>query len=209
MVALRACFAVAVLTAGGVASANPILSNLPANSSGTGTNLGLGIDSVLRTKAVGLTMGAESLDFVSMEVLMSNPSTSPSSNLVGGIYSDVGGNPGGLLAAFTPTMIASGTTAQIFTLTVAGGFTLNAGQTYWFRLDGPNSTNSMMWNSLSPNAAPTGMGANFVGYRFSTNDGASWTNSTIYNGMTINAIPTPGAFGVLAMAGLVSARRRR
>lgn len=207
MVALRACFAVAVLTAGGVASANPILSNLPGNSSGTGTNLGIGTDLADRSKAVGLTMGAESLDFISMVAMMSN--TGATVDLIGGIYSNNGGNPGTLLASFTPVSVASGTTAQQFTLTVAGGFTLQANTSYWFLLDGPSFTNSLLWNSLSPNATPVADGVTFDGYRFSSNGGATWANSTIFNGMTINAIPTPGAVGVLAMAGLVSARRRR
>lgn len=207
MKALRACAAAVLFAAAGTVSANPILSNLPGTSSGTGTNLGIGTDLADRTKAVGLTMGAESLDFVSMVALMSNPGATV--NLSGGIYSSAGGNPGALLAAFTPVSVAGGTTAQEFTLTVAGGFSLQAGESYWFVLDGPAFTNSLLWNSLSPNATPTADGVTFDGYRFSSNGGASWGSSSIFNGMTINAIPAPGVAGLFGLAGLAAARRRR
>jgi hypothetical protein len=95
----------------------PILSNLPATPSGTGTNMGLGIDAVHRTKAVGLTMGSQSLEFVSVVALMSN--TTPGSTLMGGIFSDVGGNPGVQLAAFDPVPVPTNTPASNFTLTTA------------------------------------------------------------------------------------------
>jgi hypothetical protein len=189
------------------ASADIILSNLPGNPSGTGTNLGLGTDGVDRTKGVGLTMGVDSMQFVSMEALMNN-SENVARDLSGGIYADAGGNPGALLAGFVPVSIPAGTDSQVFSISTAGAFTLDAGTTYWFVLDGPGTTNSLLWESLNPNQAPTGTVA-FVGYRFSSNGGASWGSSSIYNGMTINAvIPAPGTLGVLALAGLASRRRR-
>lgn len=207
MTALRACAAAALFVAAGTVSASPILSNLPGSSSGTGTNLGIGTDLADRTKAVGLTMGAESLDFVSMVALMSNPGSTV--DLSGGIYSSTGGNPGSLLASFTPVSVAGGTTAQEITLTVAGGFSLQANTSYWFVLDGPAFSNSLLWNSLSPNTTPTATGVSFDGYRFSSNGGTSWGSSGIFNGMTINAVPAPGAAGLLGLAGLAAARRRR
>lgn len=195
------------MIAAGVATAEPILTNLPGNSSGTGTSLGLGTDLVDRTKGVGLTMGAQSLQFVSMDVLMTN--TGADAILGGGIFSSAGGNPGALLASFTGVNVAGGTSAAIFSLTVNGGFELLAGQSYWFVLDGPSVTNSLLWNSLSPNAAPTASGVTYDGYRFSSNGGTTWGNSTVFNAMTINAVPAPGAIAGLAMAGLVAGRRRR
>lgn len=200
--------AAAIMLAAGVATAEPILSNLPGSSSGTGTNLGVGTDLADRTKGVGLTMGGQNLQFVSMDVLISN--TGAASVLSGGIYASAGGNPGALLAAFSGINVAGGTSSTIFSMTVAGGFDLLAGQSYWFVLDGPAVTNSLLWDSLSPNAAPTPSGVTFDGYRFSSNGGTTWANSSIFNGVTINAIvPAPGVLAGLGLAGLVGARRRR
>ncbi len=208
MVSICTRGAALIALAAGTAAADPILSNLPGNSSGTGTNLGIGTDLVDRTKGVGLTMGAQSLQFVSMDVLMSN--TGAAAMLSGGIYSSVGGNPGALLASFGSVNVASGTNAAIFSLTVDGGFNLLAGQSYWFVLDGPSSTNSLLWNSLLPNAAPVASGVTFDGYLFSSNGGATWAGSTIYNAMTINAVvPAPGALAGLGLMGLIGAGRRR
>lgn len=208
MVSICARSAAMIMIAAGVATAEPILTNLPGSSSGTGTSLGVGTDLADRTKGVGLTMGAQSLQFVSMDVLMSN--TGADSILGGGIYASSGGNPGALLAAFSGINVASGTNASIFSLSVDGGFDLLAGQSYWFVLDGPSVSNSLLWNSLTPNAAPTASGVTFDGYRFSSNGGTTWGNSTIFNGMTINAVvPAPGVLAGLGLAGLAAARRRR
>lgn len=167
-----------------------ILSNLPGTGSGTGTNLGIGTDGTDRTKGVGLTMGAFPADFSSVVALISN--TTPASVLSGGIYSDLGGNPGALLVAFTPVPIAENQTVGEVTVTAAAPFQLAAGTTYWFVLDGPATTNSLLWQSLNPNTAPVpGSGITFVGYRFSGNGGSTWSSSTTYNGVTINATVVP------------------
>ncbi|HZW09957.1 MAG TPA: hypothetical protein VFF69_08640 [Phycisphaerales bacterium] len=94
-----------------------------------------------------------------------------------------------LLASFTPAAVAS----------------------YRFVLDGPSFTNSLPWDSLSPNVAPTdAAGFTFDGCRFSSNGGGAWGSSSTYNGVTINAvIPAPAALGLLGAAGLVGSRRRR
>lgn len=187
--------------------AQVLLSNLPGTGSGTGTNLGLGTDGADRTKGVGLTMGAQSLDFHSMVALISN--TSPASTLSGGIYSDAAGNPGVLLAAFDPVPIPANMPVGEVTITTAAAFTLQANTSYWFVLDGPTFTNSLLWQSLTPNTAPTpGPGITFLGYRFSSNGGGTWGNSTIFNGMTINAVPEPATMTMLALAGLLVLRRR-
>jgi hypothetical protein len=205
---LLAAAAVGSLMLAGPAAAQVILSNLPGTGSGTGTNLGTGTDGADRTKAVGLTMGAESLDFDFLTAQMNNPD--PTDNLLsGGIYSNVGGAPGALLAAFDPVAVPAGTVSGLIDITTAAPFTLDAGMDYWFVLDGPTVANSLLWESLSPNAAPTGFeGVTWLGYSFSADGGASWGSSGIYNGVTITAIPAPGTLALLAVAGLARRRQR-
>ncbi len=196
-----------MFAAAGTVSADVILSNLPGNPSGTGSNLGLGTDLADRTKAVGLTMGAQSLEFESMVALISNAGAT--ADLFGGIYDSSGGNPGSLLAAFSTVSVAGGSASQEIALTIAGGFTLQANTSYWFLLDGPSVSNSLLWDSLTPNASPTATGVTFDGYRFSSNGGGTWANSTIFNGVTINVVPAPGVAGLFGLAGLAASRRRR
>jgi hypothetical protein len=167
-----------------------ILSNLPGTGSGSGSNLGLGTDGADRTKGVGVTIGGTAFDFVDMVALISN--TTPASELSGGIYSDSGGNPGTLLAAFTPVPIPENQPATEISITTAAPYQLAANTTYWFVLDGPTYTNSLLWQNLTPNTAPTaGAGVTYVGYRFSSNGGSSWGSSGIYNGVTVNATLVP------------------
>lgn len=202
--------ALGLFLAAGVASADPILGNLPGSSSGTGTNLGLGTDLADRTKGVGLTMGAQSMDFVSMVALISNPGNA-AATLSGGIYASSGGNPGALLAAFTGVNVGAGSLAGEISMETVSTFTLQANTSYWFVLDGPTVSNSLLWNSLSPNVAPTAAaGITYDGYRFSSNGGTTWGSSGIFNGVTINAVvPAPGAMALLGLGGLAAARRRR
>lgn len=191
----------------GSAAADTILSNLPGTPGVSGTNLGLGIDAADRTKGVGLTMGASAMDFQSMVALIAN--TTPPSVLSGGIYSSVSNNPGALLAAFTPVAVAANAPAAEVSITTAAPFTLQAGTSYWFVLDGPTTTNSLLWHQLSVNTAPTAApGYTFVGYRFSSNGGTTWGSSTIYNGMSINVVPEPMSLGMLALVGALALRRR-
>ena len=193
----------ALIALAGVAAAAPadvILSNLPGTSSGSTGGTVFGTD---REKAVGITMGADSLDFVSMVILGSAVN---GGDLVGGIYSSSAGNPGSLLASFDTVAVAAGTTDQLISLTISGGFTLDAGTSYWFRL---GSAGDVRWNSLTPNTAPTATGVTYDGYRFTTTGGASWSISGVFNGVEINAIPTPGALALLGLGGLAASRRRR
>lgn len=185
-----------------------ILSNLPGVGSGTGTNLGLGNDAADRTKGVGLTMGSQSLDFYCMTALISN--TTPDTMLSGGIYSDLSGNPGSLLAAFTPVAVGANAAAAEVDIFTASTFTLQANTSYWFLLDGPTTTNSLLWETLNPNAAPVGaVGITFDGYRFSSNGGSTWSSSSLFNGVSIKVVPTPASAALLGLGGLVAVRRRR
>jgi hypothetical protein len=186
---MRAVVVLAVLLVASQGQAQ-LLGNLPGTPSGTGSNLGLGTDGADRTKAVGMTVGADPVDITSMVALISN--TTPASTLSGGIYSDSGGNPGTLVVDFTPVPIADGQPVGEVTILPSAPVQLAAGTTYWFVLDGPDTTNSLLWQSLTPNTAPTAAaGVSYVGYRFSSNGGASWGSSSIYNGVSIEGVVVP------------------
>lgn len=197
------------------AQASVILSNLPGTGV-PGSGLGFGFDGVDRTKAVGLTVGANDLSFTSLTGLFRNNAGVGAAVVTGGIFSDAGGNPGAQLVAFNPGSVAAGASAVLETLTAVGPFTLMANTSYWFLLDGPAIESFLVWDT--PNAAPTPSAevASFDGYRFSSNGGASWSNSLIFNGVQIEAsrltsLPEPGTlvlFG-LGLLGLGIARRRQ
>ena len=199
------------------AKAIVILSNLPGTSIGGGTLLGLGLDGLDRTKAVGLTVGANDLSFTSLTGLFRNPDNA-SRAVTGGIFSDVGGNPGAQLVAFNPTSVAAGAVNALETLTAVSAFTLMANTSYWFVLDGPNFGNSLEWDVLSSSVAPTPSAeVSFDGYRFSSTGGVSWVGSNYFNGVQIEAsrivdLPEPGILAIfgLGLIGLgVACRRAR
>ncbi len=188
-----------------VSAGDALLSNLPGTGSGTGSNLGLNPDGADRTKAVGLTMGGTAMPFVDLVALISN--TDPGSELSGGIFSDVGGNPGVELAPFAPVAVGPNTPVGEVSITTAAPFTLEANTSYWFVLDGPTTTQSLLWETLTPNTAPVASAAaTFDGYRFSSNGGTTWGASGLFNGVQIN-VPEPAAALLLGL-GVVMLRRR-
>src|SRR5690606_12692770 len=113
-------------------------------------------------------------------------------------------------ASFTSVSVAAGAGASLVSLTTSGSFTLQAGTSYWFLLDGPAVSNSLLWHDLSPNTAPTAAsGITYNGYRFSSNGGGTWGSSSIFNGVELRAVPAPGALALVGLGGLAAARRRR
>ena len=199
------CLAVA-----GSASADVILSNLPANPSTTGTNLGVGSDAADRTKGVGFTTGSSDLLFDTMTVLMSNENGPTDTLLTGGIYSSVNNTPATKLVEFIPVTVGAGLSPTLFSTETTVDFTLQADTTYWFVLEGPDTLNYLRWQLVSPQMVPETTGVTYRGYRFSSNGGASWVSSSSTNGISISAIPVPEpAVASLGLGGLVLLRRRR
>ena len=197
-----------------VAGADVILSNLPANPSTTGTNLGLGSDGADRTKGVGATMGDVDLIFDDMTVLMSNengPNTP--TTLSGGIFSNAAGTfnqPDTKLVDFVPVAVPAGASPYLVTLETDTTFTLEADTTYWFVLEGPDTLNYLRWQLVSPQMTPTVTGVTYRGYRFSSNGGTTWVSSSSTNGISISASPVPEpALASLGVVGLLALRRRR
>lgn len=193
--------------------ASLILSNLPGEPAvNPSTNLGLSALGDL-TKGVGLTMGTDSMYFVSMSVLISN-SESPSI-LSGGIFSDIAGNPDVPLVAFTPLNVTESSSVSFYeyTLTIPDSLILAANTSYWFVLDGPTTENNLAWHPVSSGAAPIALGdITFTGYRYSLNGGTNWNPSSVFNSVAINAspVPVPGASWLFGscIVGLLGLRKK-
>ena len=208
--------AFAVLTALAVpAHGDVILSNLSGLAGPSVPHVGTSIGPTVPpsavadfTKAVGITTGVSAFRFDAMRVLV----TSSPAQLGGGIYSDVGGNPGELLASFSTLTLGQILEPTLVVLTTTSDFTLGPATTYWFRLTSPTGNSDLNWNRLDPNVAPSSDGGvGFAGYRFSTDGGASWSVSTTSNVVAIEAtvIPAPGTAALLGLGGLLGSLRRR
>ncbi|MCA3004741.1 MAG: PEP-CTERM sorting domain-containing protein [Phycisphaerales bacterium] len=208
--------AFAALTALAVpAHGDVILSNLSGLAGPSVPQLGTSIGPTMApsaaadfTKAVGITTGASAFRFDAMHVLV----TSSPARLSGGIYSDLGGNPGALLASFATLTLGQILEPTLVVLTTTTDFTLDPATTYWFRLTSPTGDSDLNWNRLDPNVSPSPAGGvGFAGYRFSTDGGASWSVSTTPNVVAIEAtaIPAPGTAALLGLGGLLGSLRRR
>lgn len=199
---------------------------------GVAMTIGGSTDSNHQQIAIGLTMGSISMTFESMTAWINNE-TAESISLIGGIYTDLGGNPGTLLASFVP--ITPPTVTDVFgaSLVTSVPVTLTANTTYWFLLDGATSSpnHTLGWllpkdpddplapsDDYEPVATPP---VTFVSERVSQDSGATWRHLALAHvafsiDATIDttgtpAVPEPSTLalcGVALVIGTILLRRR-
>lgn len=202
----------------GSASAGVIVDNFSGGPYQNGTAIGNNASngSARAYQAIGLDILGNNLQFTSMQTIFDNSDTQSSRVVSGGIYSDNGGNPFSLLAAFN--LITIPAQAQDVTLTSTAAVQLAANTRYWFVLTGPVAAQGVLpnWQTNQANTAPTASAfASVAGYRSSTNNMSSWSASTVSNQVRINAdvdfsvqvVPEPSTFVLAGAALLLIARR--
>jgi hypothetical protein len=198
---------------------------------GVAMTIGGSTDSNHQQIAIGLTMGSISMTFESMTAWINNE-TAESISLIGGIYTDLGGNPGTLLASFVP--ITPPTVTNVFgaSLVTSVPVTLTANTTYWFLLDGATSSpnHTLGWllpkdpddplapsDDYEPVATPP---VTFVSERTSQDSGATWRHLALAHvAFSIDAtldtstppVPEPSTWALCSVALVICAiglRRR-
>ena len=186
------------------ANAGIIISNLDGND---GTQ-SAAIDG-FRTKAMGFTINAgidQNLKAVTLRLETFGIDANP---LVQIWSSDSAGGIGAPIADLVnPALAASGIANYNFS--PAGTLTLQDGVNYWLVVSGVSGT-PFDWKASDPAQTPVGPGAVHTGALFGTAGLPPDFTSGILNSYAIdaNAVPAPGATAVLAMGGLLAARRRR
>ncbi len=213
---VRSCALAAVLLgAGGAASAEVIIGNLPNSPSDTG--LGTIITGAeTRSKAVGFSTPAGTpYELLSATFVMTfeGDSAEPGATPQVALWSDAGGNPGAQLAVLTnPGSLG---TKDFYTFTAAAPIALDPSTTYWMLVNGAPTntdpaTDAFYWNSVSPSVTPAGV-AGFDGYRFSSTATPPTGSSSVFNNFEIEArlVPAPASLAMLGFIGAAGARRRR
>lgn len=188
------------------ADATTILSNLP----GTGTYKTTGYFLTTTSwEAVGVTKLGAAENFDSLTGMFCG---GPGGILEGGIYSDVSGNPGVLLAAFNNVNVAAGSTPTSYAVTTASPFTLQPATSYWFVL---HDLVPMQWvadNSTNGTTPTAGVGYTYSGYRKSSNTGSTWASDSPGNyTVQITTVPEPASATLLLVgvaSGAATVRRR-
>jgi hypothetical protein len=203
---MKTILCAAVITAlAGTAGADPLIGNINA---GATTSLGTIITgSEGRSKAVGFTMGAQSLDLLNVQLRL-DFDTAPTPGGIAQVAIWGGAsNPTSLLT--TLSIVGPNAGVGIFDFVAGSTFTLDANTTYWVMVNGaPGNTAGFYWNVETPATTPTGDAA-FVGYRFSASVTPPTASSSVFNAFQVNVVPAPGAMALLGLGGLAAARRRR
>ena len=148
------------------AQAIVVLSNLTADD---------GKSSTIRPttkRAAGFTIPTDSdfrLNFVTLQLANIG---SKDRSVVVEIWSDADKNPGELVQALQPILLAP-EAAGNFTTEPLAALTLEAGKTYWLVV---YATNNSQWIGSEPAQAPSGL-FGFVAYQSSSDGGSTWSNS--------------------------------
>ncbi|MBX3739104.1 MAG: PEP-CTERM sorting domain-containing protein [Candidatus Didemnitutus sp.] len=173
--------------------------------------------------AVGFTVGATSYTFDHVTAPFYSLYSDTPTTVEGGIYSNVGGNPGTLLAAFNTLSVAPQSTgAQTYDLTLASGtLQLQTGVSYFIVVH--DAAPGPIWVRTGSETTPSSsVGFTFDSYRGSSNGGAVWDSSGYYGISTIqpsfdlyvtSAVPEPSTyaaiFGAMALGAVAIVRQRR
>ncbi len=141
-------------------------------------------------KAVGFVTGPNEQTFQTMFVQISTDGLPGNKTLTGGLYTDVGGQPGLLIEPFVPLTISPGFTDVRFPVFTERQVKLKQTTAYWAVLDSPDGTTAIIWEggSQEPRTSAT---TTFLGYRFSTTNGATWSTSNVRNRCELVTIPPP------------------
>lgn len=193
-----------------------VLSNIPNTETASGVSL-----TTFQWVAVGLTTSSTGVQFDSLTGYFSN-TTELSPTLIGGIYSDSGGQPGSQLVAFVAQTIGSNVnTPTSFTLETASSYILSPSTNYWFVVGDPvegggGATDWDVDTATVGGTAPTASGGyTFLGYQLTTTAGTSWSSEAYNPSIQIQVdqvAPEPATAALLTLGGallLARARRRK
>lgn len=199
--------AAAIAAAAPLASADIILGNYPfTNDTGTTASV-----TNLRQKAIAFAMPAGSAyDITSITLRLTNFDANDTAILEIRDHNGTTTSPGaGVVGTFTAPA-GGGAAAADYSFSPNGTVTLQPGTSYWIVLSGAASPSTFDWRGSSPGITPTGVATYGPGNLFTSNGGTSWSNSSTINTFRIEGvIPSPASIGLLALAGLAAARRRR
>ncbi len=205
------------------ANAALIYGDIAGNTVGSGYSVGPG-GGLNNAIAEGFTM-TQSYNLQSANLILTNFTPGPGSNLALSIYSDAGNKPGVDLYDLSSnvTLATSGSPTTV-TLTGSGSFLLAAGTKYWLDFYATNSASqtgsNVQWDgefSGGGFAVPTGPGATEIGQERSVSGGnppgGSPTTNELRTAFQLNGTPVPEPSAIL-LAGIAAAaiacfRRRR
>lgn len=174
-----------------VGRADVIIGNLGAASGGSSR-----ISPIIFLGA-SFTMGSQSYTLSGAKIVLAN---TPVRETNFRLESDSAGDPSGtVLSKFTNPPFGSGITTYMFT--PSSPFTLAANTKYW--LVGSTNGADTSWVTTSPNTDPSGPGATFGGYSFSSSSGANWSNIGFTTQFQIEGTPIVPAVVVPEPSSLV------
>lgn len=191
----RAAAVLLAICAAPVATADVIIGNIGGGDLSS-TAFGSGTTTVF--KAAGFTMSNASYDLtgVTLAVNVAAPDALPRVSIWSGNTS----GPVSELIVLTAPSIPLGRNDLVFT--PSSQFTLDANQTYWVYVEAATSGN---FNWIATQTQPSGPHATSNGYNFNGSP-SSFLNKYEVSG---TPVPAPSAMAMLAIGGLVAARRRR